>query len=275
MTSDLPKKDTSAFEEVDKRVRKALGVGSPQEVMNDSMAILYRPNNFRRQTQVGVYIIAVKRLNNSGVWKQSARSKLMFQQRGRITLQLGRKVLTAIWNQNVEGKREVFRFQGSAEQIAQGILEVKERIRAELDKAIVEVCDVLGKVPREIVWERAEESIRGDEYLDKLPQNMVLHDTIFRKVYAGETEFLTRKGEEPSIKVKNYIKNRALEDFAPEIAQAIREVGAHRDLLGEVKDLVRVFPNDLLREDVKRLIGELSAHEKDMLSDWVFERFGR
>jgi len=65
---------------------------------------------------------------------------------------------------------------------------------------------------------KTEIGIHGDEYIDKIPPEMVIHDTHFKKVYKEKVEFL---GE---ASVKNYISNRAVEQLAPEIDKSISKL---------------------------------------------------
>ena len=66
---------------------------------------------------------------------------------------------------------------------------------------------------------RGEHGVHGIDYLDKIPEDMIIHDTIFKKVYKKKVEFYD------PIYVKNTVTNLALKDFAPEIAESINSLG--------------------------------------------------
>lgn len=68
---------------------------------------------------------------------------------------------------------------------------------------------------RPIEIRKAEIGIHGDSYIDKLPKDLILHDTYFKKVYDEKLEFI---GEAA---LKNYISNRALENFNPELVAVL------------------------------------------------------
>jgi len=75
-----------------------------------------------------------------------------------------------------------------------------------------------GNSDYKLIKKRAEFGIHGDDYLDKIPEDMIIHDTYFKKVYPNKVEFYDPIG------VKNYISNRVIENVAPEIATEISEL---------------------------------------------------
>ena len=264
-----------------RRVEDALKAKVPQEGLTNSMAILYRPNNCRRQTTTHLYKIAPPFGKSECYYlneNRASHNRLKFWRNGRILFQLGPKKLTAIWDQHVNGKKEVYRFRGSPNQIVDGILAVKERIRVELDEGILGVLRAAGLVPGPIVWERAEEMIKGDEFIDRIPRNLVLHDTVFKKVYPDETEFLTRKGGEASLYVKNYIKNRALEEVAPAIVAELSRlhelvevrIDPVEALMGELRRRValgEVWYDALVVEPLRGVVERLSVADRIRLTE--------
>lgn len=66
-----------------------------------------------------------------------------------------------------------------------------------------------------ILNERCEHGIHGDDYLDKIPKELVINDTYFKKTYKKKPEF------KKTTAIKNYITNRAIESIAPEISTEI------------------------------------------------------
>ena len=74
---------------------------------------------------------------------------------------------------------------------------------------------------------------KGEDYIDKIPKEVIIHDTIFKKVYGEGIEFGVTG--EPTVKLKTYIKNRAIEDIAPEIIKSINEVFIHTQPLKHLK----------------------------------------
>jgi hypothetical protein len=220
----------------------------PSETFSDSMAIVYRPNNLRRQTVFSLNTNSTSSVVVSAIRVRygSSVKGLVFVHHGRVLLQFGKSKLTAIWGQRVGGRKEAFRFSGTCAQVEDGIVAKKEEIRAALDEALAWFCQEHNLSVGKIIWERAEESISGDSFLDGLPRDLILRDEVFQKVYADEGEFLTQKGGEPAVRVRRYIRNRALEEFAPAIAQE----------LAELHDLVEVRV-----DPVEAIIGTLRRKE--------------
>lgn len=72
-------------------------------------------------------------------------------------------------------------------------------------------------------WTRFEDDIHGEDFIDKIPRDLIITDTYFKKVYQKGIEF-----KNPAF-VKSYISNRAVEEIAPEIADSINGLGSKFD----------------------------------------------
>lgn len=194
--------------------------------------ILWRPNNYRRK-------IEVKEKDNSGMnrIKTTIRhttigrhNKLLSVKnfKPNITIQYGRSTLTAIYSQNIiAGNKETFLIERQTiKEIQDEIDKKRESIRERMDNALLVFSRQFKlyiplKNPR---WDRYEDWIKGDDFIDKIPRETIIHDTIFKKVYGDGIEFKnTGKGEAPTVHMKNYIKNRAVEDISPLIAEEINQ----------------------------------------------------
>jgi len=245
-TISEPDMSVSLKEAISRRVRPIFeGVVAkvPPEGLYDSMAIGFRPNNFRRQTSFSLNTDSGLSVDVGAIRSQFstlARNKLVFKTYGRVVVQCGRTKLTAIWNQTVGGRKEVFRFVGSSEQVVEGIVSKKEEIKIALDAGLDQFCKDYGLGHGGVVWERAEEWIGGIDYLDKLPRDLIIHDVVFKKVYQEGVEFLTHKGGDPSVSVRHVIRNRALSDFAPLLEKELSEIrGLVAFRVDSVSELVR------------------------------------
>lgn len=212
----------------------------PQEDHSSSMtttqkpiSILWRPNNYRRQ-------IEVKTKSNSGIKKIKttipsttiAEHTKIVSIKGytqNITIQYGKNTLTAIYSQNrIGGVKEIFLIEApTLDDIDKRIAEKKKEIQDKLDKAL----NMFSKrfklaIPLRLpVWSRYEDFIKGEEYIDKIPREVIIHDTYFKKVYGKGIEFIKAKDEEPTVHLKNYIKNRAVEEISPLISDSINKIG--------------------------------------------------
>lgn len=196
----------------------------------------FRPNNYRRQ-------IEVKEKDNSTSTRiQGAIRKLPMElninphtklisikkYEPNITIQYGKKTLTAIYSCPViSGNKQVYQIEReSTNEINHRINQIKEDIEKRLDNALKKFSSKFDiSIPfKKAIWSRHEDFIKGEEFIDNIPRETIIHDTVFKKVYGKGIEFIGGKGEEPTASYKTFIKTRAIEDIAPEIANAITEV---------------------------------------------------
>ena len=96
----------------------------------------------------------------------------------------------------------------------QDIDNIKATITYIITEGIKQVCQQYGitvdiEHPQVV---RKEISVK-EPMLDKIPEHIRMRDDIFKKVYPNEVEF------NDEVQVKNYINNRALEDFSPELSK--------------------------------------------------------
>ena len=203
--------------------------------------IFWRPNNYRRQ-------IKVKEKNNSTIKKIestiSAIQHLTFSYEPHtkmvsvknyaqnknhkgITIQYGRNTLTAIYSQNIiAGVKEIFLIEANTiDDLEEYINNKKKDIEKYINKALNQfIKEFKLSIPfTKPEWSRYEDFIKGEEYIDKIPREVIIHDTYFKKVYGEGIEFKNSgRGEEPTVHLKNYIKNRAIENIAPAIADELK-----------------------------------------------------
>lgn len=226
---------SDVVKEVLERITLPVSKDFPKEDLTNSMTIpqngvkfLWRPNNYRRK-------LRVKTKSNSGlnsilsVYKDSGFSehtKIVTIRFGNILLQYGKNFLTAIYSQNIiDGAKEIFLIEASSRgEIDSRIDEKAKEIKDKLDMALFDFARefklvIPGEAP---VWSRYEDFIKGDEFIDSLPPGCIIHDTLFKKVYSEGLEFKSCKERpEPIASIKQYFKNRVMEDWIPEVALAI------------------------------------------------------
>ncbi len=119
-----------------------------------------------------------------------------------------------------------------------------------------------GKSRFEVLKLKCEHGIHGDDYLDKIPREMIIHDTYFKKEYAKKVE-LFKVAE-----VKNYISNRCIENIAPEIAAEINNI--HNSVSKPLKDLnesiqLEIYNKKLhlnVLRDMKNTLNDISTSLK-------------
>jgi len=244
-------------------LKNAVKSDSPKEPLSNSMTtigkpfkILWRPNNYRRQ-------IKVKTKTNSGIENiktaittiDTTGTRLNYNQHTKllsihgfnkqknhtgITIQYGKETITGIYSQNIIcGNKEIFLIEANTSELCQKrIDDKKEDIKKYIDESIEKFIKQFNiKLPYEkTIWAKHgyEDWIKGEEFIDKIPREVIVHDTHFKKVYGEGIEFISdERGQEPTIKLKNYIKNRAIEDIAPEIVKEINKTNESIKFLKE------------------------------------------
>ena len=109
--------------------------------------------------------------------------------------------------------------------------------------------------------------VMHEPYIDNLPKEMTFETSIVKKVYHDppNAEFIT------ALNAANHLHNSGLREFAPEIANSIDNLA----LSMPGKRLNDIMQNCHSLADICRRkdIGELTIEEKDVLSNWTFEKF--
>lgn len=252
---------------------------TPQEATFNSMAItsnrhkvFWRPNNYRRQIEVKTKSNSTIKNIKSAIPNTNVNqhTKILsiknFQEN--ITIQYGKKILTGIYSQNIiHGEKEIFFIESDCiEGLQEWINNKKNQIEARIDKALRDFSErfKLTKASKVPVWSRYEDFIKGEDFIDQIPEEVIIHDTFFKKVYGKGIEFKnTGKGEDPGVHLKNYIKNRAVEDISPIIANALLTANPLRAL----RQII-LKPLDIL--NYPELVRVLTDQEKKELEDHLF-----
>lgn len=125
-----------------------------------------------------------------------------------------------------------------------------------------------------VLRERKQDwGVKGDEFLDSVPEHLIIHDSVFKKVYRDKVEFFG------AAQTKAYISNRALERFSPVIAAGLDDNGRVLRGLVEANEstaaLLRGFVEGVLPvfEDLKV---NIATHNRVLKGiDRSFKRFNR
>lgn len=99
-------------------------------------------------------------------------------------------------------------------------------------------------------WIRHEDAVKGEDFIDNLDPSMIIHDTYFKKVYPDNIEF-----KNPAF-VKTYIKNRVIEDLAPDI----------KNELLEIKTIMNKFSNKALIPLTKQIKLHLEVQKETLIT---------
>ncbi len=253
-------------------------LGVPKEELSNSITTtkkpfkyFFRPNNWRRQIEVkektNSTINHIKRTNPT--IKINPHTKLISLREGNIVIQYGKKTLTAIYSCPVIKRvKQGWTIERDTQPEAfKRIDEIKENIRKELDNTLNRYSRKFKVfLPfKKLIWGRHEDFIKGESYIDRIPRECQFIDTIAKKVYAEKgIEFIGGKGEEPTIKTKTYLKNRAIEDIAPEIAGSINKFGAM--LTGNLNLISQMANINLEVTRLRRDVTKIQRHREPLKS---------
>lgn len=251
------KKDTvvSFLQSISQDKKKSV----PEELSWNSMTtmphtfkIVWRPHNYRRKIEVKLKDNhTIKKIDfiipNSNI---DSHTKLVSikNYKPNITIQYGKNHLTAIYSQNIIlGHKETFLIESDTiEGIEERIDEKKDNIQDKLDSALYsfsrQFCISLPfKHP---VWDRHEDFVKGEEFIDLIPRETIIHDTYFKKVYGKGIEFKnSEKNKMPTAELKNYIKVRAIEKVDKLIADELQD---HREMIFDISSTNKTISKNIL-----------------------------
>lgn len=264
----------------DKKIAEGGPVEGPRvECISPSASsgtVTFRPNNYRRRIvchdipkDLGGGHLGVTPFISYGKGNGHRFIKGLYP---RVTVQIGKRTITAIYDQHDEkGIKEEFEVPRVG-----GVGEKSREIIRMLDGVLSDVVRRIGAVGEgEPITSWYEDGIKGERFIDGLPRDLIIQGRPVTKLYGEGVEF--KGAEEPAVYAERYLRNAALLELAPEIAVAIRELGdrlAPVDALERVKEGIRIFPDDVVSAEGRARIGSLSSREKELLSEWTFERFG-
>ena len=216
---------------IKERVKAAI----PQEPKLDSMippkkhvVIVWRPHNYRRQIEIKERSDSTLKKVESAIGVSAAKNKLLFVKNyegSNVTIMYGRRSLTGIY-------RGLFYYKitrDNLDDLETAVFEKRKDIAARIDSVISKFSALfkIGVPAARPKWSRYEDFIKGESYIDSLPQDLIIHDTIFKKVYGEGIEFKSSiEHKAPVVHMKNYIKNRAIEDISPQIATELGVITA-------------------------------------------------
>jgi len=226
--------------------------------------ILWRPHNYRRQ-------IKVKEKDNSTI--QNIKSaidtflsdtKISINSHTKVItikgfrgtiIQYGRTNLTAILAQQKRGKyKQTYLIKSNdLEEIDKRIEEISNQFIDKLDQALLDFSRHFNiNLPTERPKDtrgRGEEWIRGEDFIDNLPRDLIIHDNVFKKVYEKGIEFIGDKTQNSTSRLRNYIRNRAIENVAPQIEDKL-----------EIMDKRISGLQDGLEPTIKRFAAQIELH---------------
>ncbi len=256
---------------------------SSMTTYKSNKSIFFRPNNYRRQ-------IEVKTKDNSTIKKiTSAIQKANMNNHTKIisikgyegiTIQYGKNILTGIYSQPKIGNDKLTYFieRNTIQELNERIDEIRKEIESQIDTALNKFINTFkirlrSKKPS---WSRYEDFIKKESFIDSIPRDTIIHDTIFKKVYGKGIEFIsTKKGEQPTVNLKNYITNRAIEDISPEITNEINNI--HNTIQTDLNPILKEFTTQIklhlkVQQATLNTLNSMDNHFKNQTPKTILKR---
>lgn len=168
--------------------------------------------------------------------------------------------------------------------VAESEKEIDDKLK-ELDKEIDDKCYLYlkefiakhgGKTQFNLLRKRKQDwGIHGDDFLDNIPDDMIINADSVKKWYRDKVEFLGVN------ETSNYLKNRALENYSPIIAEKLESL--NKEIKAQKVEIQSLYPLKKLKDSCKsindiiankELVLRLSVTEKRDFERWIFEKFG-
>lgn len=261
---ELQKDKLRVFDEVSKGkmdAKEVLKGVFPCADLTDTMSMtlfpkkfLWRPNNYRLKI-----VSNLGSIGNLGSIKGSMGILHMeFNSKGskflkineRVSLMVHPSCVIGVYSlKNPKGEKEWFEVSCDSVESFQNFIDKKVKeiemlLRAEISKLGLPLDYSSG------IWIRHEDGVKNEEFLDSLPDDLILHDTYFKKVYGNELEF-----KAPAY-VKNFITNRAIESIVPELARELADIKS-RLPSPERKEVACSTPSSLVQSPSKSVFSDL------------------
>ncbi|MDD4922849.1 MAG: hypothetical protein PHS30_10290 [Bacteroidales bacterium] len=249
--------------------QEGIGEGMTMSFSNSSLKrFLWRANNYRLKISFPLKTdgtpLEIEGAINGFLWKPGKGSKtIRFDES--LTAQVFPSCVFMIYSLKKRGEKawwvvdhqRIPDFKAWVDEKVNGILSV-----------CLEAYARMGFKPPEagqISWIRHEDEVKGEEAICRIPGDLIMYDTVFKKVYKEGVEFKS------PVFLKNYITNRAIEDLSPEIASELRRI---HELIED--------PLLFLKESIKKVseipsfrerIAALSDQQRSDLTDWIFKSY--
>jgi len=199
-------------------------------------------------------------------------SKHIFKISKSIVIMIDKKTATLIYSlKDDKGKKMWYEInKPSIESVEYHLLLEKERIKDMLLRKLKEIVRCYGGSVDydKVVWLRYEDGCKGEELLDKLPEDRIIQATSFKKVYSNEMEFKGDKKDIPTQKLINYIDNQALERQSPKILDKLDNIQNERldfnKAMGLFTDQLKGFGVEIREhrgvvKDIRKYIGIIAG----------------
>jgi len=249
------------------KVLNAKGIDTMSDTLNNYKTILWRPNNYRIEVEFNAkeflehYQHHLKRHPRKrisyGEFKVSNYGTKFTRKGVGITLMIDIPKTTHIGKITAIYKNKGFWYKVLITNLNEFAYYIDTKVEEIKQKLFNEVKTALKKHKykgliffNQFKWVRHEDAIKGEDFIDSLDPSMIIYDTYFKKVYPDNIEFKN------PVFVKTYIKNRVIEDLAPEIKKE----------LIDIKDLMNKFSNEALIPLTEQIKLHLEVQKETLLT---------
>lgn len=259
-----------------KRITDPIFNRVPQEIKQNTMSgvppiiFFWRPNNYRLQFNFKIETFKRNTTLASGVTPLNFGTKFIYKDfyNSTIILDIPKHKkpakITAIYKPI---KR--FYYELKCYNLAEIDTKINERVKSIENKLIYALNQFISKYGGSYVagskkWVRFEDDVHNEDFIDKIPRDLVITDTYFKKVYQQGIEF-----KNPAY-VKTYISNRVVEEITPEIAEAINTLGTEfNQFTARVTPAIENLAMNMgthisIMKDIKKGINEFRSVVKDL-----------
>lgn len=271
--------DTDLIYEIKEKVLKSLKEDPSNHRMvgfegkNKPFVFLWQPHNLRRYFDFSRVNFSTKKPSNHAFEKLKTMVPTLDENyqitmvnhgseaiiRGFMfcTIRVKKNQVEVINNFNDKQWRKI-----SADNISQ-INERIDQVMKELGDWSLQVLKIFmsihgGRSDFKVLNERCEHGIHGIDFLDKIPAEMVINDTVFKKVYKQKTEFKDVGS------LKNFVTNMSLKNVVPEITD---ELETNRKLLhGSFEKIEKCM---MITEEHIQLVAQAQVNTQKQLSSLI------
>jgi len=190
--------------------------------------MLWRPHNYRRALKKpGIFkALRIPILKQRGDTPNKQNNTIAIKY-PKVTVTVYKNTVVGTYNPpRFRGAQETYLLTGTVKEIEDQIAKKKEEIKEEIDSKIIKVCAMGGihGISIYIKWVFYEDFLKGEEYISKLPGDLIVHGPSFKKVYKEGVEFVKTEKEEPGAHLSNFIHNAAIKKISPLIAEELRKI---------------------------------------------------
>lgn len=241
------------FEKVLQEAGRDTMIGVP------TIKFIWRPNNYRLSMPFDAKtFIPAKTHHNVVLTVSNFGTKFTLKNFNGTTIMIDKNRISCIYSLKHLGKKVWYLIEAnSIKDIDDRCKERVETIETRCLENIKSFVEIWGGKPdyEQKKWVRFEDDFHGEDYVKSIPEDAIITDTYFKKLYPKGIEFKGKEREDVKFEgmahMKNFVSNRIVEEIAPEIAKSIDNLGNALD-----KNLEKIAEANLNTSKTMELLGK-------------------